>query len=121
MDEKLYRVLLKLLDQTVSGKIMWDDASRISEGEKFRVSFGDAIVEIWDSDVSSYDDEYGEFSERVLHAHVLNPMGLVVAQQTFSTDLGVPYKTLEKLFLAARSSARRSDAVLDNLLQKLGA
>lgn len=121
MDDKLYRVLLKLLDQTIAGKVKWDDASKLSEGEKFRVSFGDAIVEIWDGEVSTHDDEYGEVHERKFDAHVLNPQGLVVTQQVFTTDMGQLYRTAERLFLAARSSARRTDAVLDSLLQKLGA
>lgn len=121
MDDKLYRVLLKLLEQTTSGIVKWDDASRLTEGEKFRVSFGDAIVEVWDGEVSTHDDEYGEVRERKFDAHVLNPHGLVVTQQEFTRDMGQPYQTAERLFLAARSSARRYDAVLDNLLQKLGA
>lgn len=121
MDDKLYRVLLKLLEQTTSGKVKWDDASKLTEGEKFRVSFGDAIVEIWDEEVSSHDEEYGEIWERKFDAHVLNPHGLVVTQQEFTKVMGQPYQTVERLFLAARSSARRTDAVLDSLLQKLGA
>ena len=121
MDDKLYRVLLKLLDQTAAGKVKWDDASRLTEGEKFRVSFGDAIVELWDKELARQSDEFGTVYDRIIVAHVLNPMGMVVAQQEFSMGMVHPYRTLEKLFLAARSSARRSDAVLDSLLQKLGA
>ncbi len=121
MDDKLYRVLLKLLEQTTSGKVKWDDASKLTQGEKFRVSFGVAIVEIWDEEVSTHDDVYGELLERKFEAHVLNPHGLVVTQQEFTTEMGQQYYTAERLFLAARSSARRTDAVLDSLLQKLGA
>ena len=121
MDDKLYQVILKLLDKTTSSKVNWEDASRLSEGEKFRVSLGEAIVEVWDGEISYPTDDGDFIHEKKYDARVLNAYGLIVAQQEFTLKMGLPYWNVEKLFLAARSSARRSDVVLDNLLQKLGA
>ncbi len=120
MDSKLHKIVVRLLARTSQGTVVWEDASRLSEGERFRVSFGDAIIEITSGEIVGNDVELGiEYLDFVC-VRVLSHKGLVVAEETFKQG-EADYPAADKLFLAARSSARRSDAVLDSLLQKLGA
>ena len=122
MESKLIRIIKTLLSRTDSGDVQWEDASKLTEGEKFIASVGDSIVELrGGTERSNSVDEYGKFWLRNITVQILNAKGLVVTEHEFTEDTMRDYEIVEKLFLAARTSARRTDAVLDSLLQKLGA
>ena len=119
MDNDLLDLIDRLTHQTGSGRVQWEDASTLSGGERFRLNFGDAVVEVLDGEATQWTAD-GEGREvPMCRVQVLNSRGFVVAEQEL--NLGAPlYGKLTGLFEAARSSARNRRQVISNLLERIG-
>lgn len=119
MDKVLAEVVDRLISQTRAGKVQWEDVSTMSGGERFRVNFGDMLVDVREGERVEQSDLHGETHVSYIRVQVLNDRGFVVASAEH--DIGGPYhRKLGELLDTARASARRREALLENLLQRLG-
>lgn len=118
MNEDLLELINRLLRQTNSSAVQWEDASTLSGGERFRINFGDAVIEVYDGEEQRAVED-GELYLPFYRLQVLNNRGFLVAEEE-QTHEDPHYKPLRNLFQAARSSARNTRQVLGSLLQRLG-
>ena len=119
MSDKLDLVIRKLKEQTASGQLKWEDASTLVSGDKFRVNFGDTVVEVSAEEVPLVDDQGDEYTGTVYTVRVLNSKAMVVAERRVY-PMSPGRQQAEELFEVARAKARNQDAVLDSLLTRLG-
>ena len=118
MDNVLRELVERLSDQTRAGKIVWEDVSTLSAGDRFRVNFGDAVVDIRQGERVEQSDEYGLVHVSYIRLQVLNDRGFIV--DSTEQDVGTPgYSKLSTLLDAARGSGRQRKAVLEKLLTTL--
>lgn len=118
MDNALWDVIDRLTENTRSGKLIWEDISSLSAGDRFRVNFGDTVVDIREGERVEQSDEFGQVHVSYIRFQVLNDQGFIV--DSVEQDIGTSwYKKLSALLDAARGSGRRRKAVLEKLLTTL--
>ena len=120
MKPKLLDIILRIIERSERGSVEWEDASTLSTGEKFRAVVGETIVET--SEYSKFfEDDYGrEVEERFIRIQILNSAGRILEDITVS-DSNASFELATQLFKTARGKSRKSEEILDRLLQKLGA
>lgn len=119
MEKDLLELIDRLIARSGAMAVQWEDASTLSGGERFRLNFGDVVVEVLDGETTLWKEDGEEYQMPSYRVQVLNNRGFIVAEQELS--LGAPlYAKLAGLFDVARASARNRRQVLSNLLDRIG-
>lgn len=112
IENKLERLVLHLLNETVNGHIKWDNTA---DDTTFRIMLPSGVVRI--------EEVQGEDSDGVPTVRyvftVSDKKGQVVEQFTPSCP-GEAFSACPRLYEAARRSARRTEEVIDSLLRETG-
>ncbi len=120
MRPKLLDIILRIIEQSQRGSVEWEDASTLSTGEKFRAVVGETIMETSEHS-RFFEDEYArEVEEKFIRIQILNAAGRILEDKTVS-EASADFELATQLFETARSKSRKSEEILDRLLQKLGA
>jgi len=119
MDKDLLELVDVLIRRSGSPNVQWEDASTLSGGERFRLNFGDTVVEISDGEVTRWRDEDEGRLFPMYRLQVLNNRGFVVAEQELA-ECDPMYGKLDTLFETARSNSRKRENVISNLLDRIG-
>lgn len=118
MDNTLWEVIDRMTESTRAGNLVWEDVSSLSAGDRFRVNFGDTVVDIRQGERVEHSDEFGQVHVGYIRFQVLNDKGFIV--DSVEHDIGTTwYQKLSTLLDAARGSGRRRKAVLEKLLTTL--
>lgn len=119
MDKDLLELVDVLIKRTGSPSVMWEDASTLSGGERFRLNFGDVVVEISDGEATRWREEDESQVYPMYRLQIINSRGFIVAEQELA-ECDHLYGKLAALFDSARSNSRRRGEVISGLINRIG-
>ena len=114
MDAKLLRILHATLEKTESGALEWQSF----DPDSFRTRIGSGSLHIQRGSAEGSSDGEHFFPITTYSVQVADNQGRIVAEAEIGERVE-GFGVFDRLFLAARKSALRSDHVLDDMLKTL--